>query len=429
MHYDVAVIGAGWAGFTAACTGRDLGLKVVLIEKERIGGTCLNRGCIPTKTLIQSAKIYSLIKKSKSFGIAASPALVFAEVMARKEKIVRELLQGMEGALSGVDVLRGEATVVSATELSAGATRINAGNIIIATGSRPIELAGLAFDGKKIISSDQLLETAAVPGTLLIIGGGVIGCEFASLFSALGAQVTVVEKMPQLLSGMDRDPAKKLENIYKKKGIRVHTNTDALAFDRSDFDLVLLCVGRAPEVRLAGLEKIGLNVEKNRINVDEYLKTNIPNIFACGDCTGQVQLAHFAAYQGGIAAWNIARPGAAKKAGVAVIPSCIFTDPQIAAIGMTEEQARQSGMEIKVHRFDLLGSGMARILDETEGFIKIISEAKTGMLSGCSIVGPQATELIGIVGVAVSNGLTVDQLKATVFAHPTLSESIHQAIT
>jgi dihydrolipoamide dehydrogenase len=234
--------------------------------------------------------------------------------------------------------------------------------------------------------------------------------------------------MPQLLPGEDREVARKLETLFKKKGIQVSTNTDAKTVNLKDFELTLVCVGRIPCTGNLGLEKIGIHLEKNKILVDEYLKTNIPNIYAAGDCTGKIMLAHYAAYQGSIAAENIANPGRLKKADNKNIPNCIFTDPEIASVGLKEEEAQNKGIEIKINKFDFLGLGMARILEETEGFIKIISDKKSEEILGASMIGPKATELIAILAIAVSNRLKISQLKETIFAHPTISESIHEAL-
>jgi dihydrolipoamide dehydrogenase len=427
--YDLAVIGAGWAGFNAAIRAKALGLKVALIEKGQIGGTCLNRGCIPTKTLIQSAKIFSLTKKSTNFGIElANPKINFLKIQERKEKIIQQLRQGMQFMLKDVDYLNAPAQILSPQEIKIGDKVIQTKFILIATGSKPTELKNLKFDGKKIISSDDILNLKAIPLTLLIIGGGVIGCEFASLFNQLGTEVSVVELMPQILPGTDKEVARKLENTFKKKSIKVKTNTDATSVDLKNFELVLLCIGRIPNTSDLGLENLGINLEKGKIIVDENLKTNIPNIYAAGDCIGKFMLAHFAAYQGWIAAENIAYPDNPKKADNTNIPNCIFTDPEIASVGLNEEEAENKGIDIKINKFDFLGSGTARILDETEGFIKIISDKKTEQILGAAIIGPKATEIIGILTLAVSIPLKINQIKETIFAHPTLSESITDAV-
>ena len=429
MDYDVAIIGAGWAGFTAAQKARESGLRVALIEKGQTGGTCLNRGCIPTKALIQSAKVFLLSKKSQQFGIeATNPVIHFTRIQERKELIMAQLRQGMDFLLKGIEVVRGEARLVSSTILEIAGKKLTAKSILVACGSMPMVLPSLPFDGKKIISSDEILNLKEIPGSLLIVGGGVIGCEFAGLFSALGSRVSVIEKMPQLLPGEDREAARKLENIFKKKKITVHTNTDAAGVALDAYDLILVCIGRVPNTRGLGLEDIGVKLERGRIVIDEYLRTNIPGVYAAGDCTGKVCLAHYAAYQGELAAANILHPEAPCKADATAVPSCIFTDPEIAGVGIKEEDALHKGLEIEVKRFDFLGSGMARILDETDGFIKIIIEKKGSRTIGASIIGPKATELIGILALAVSNNLTVSQVKNTIFAHPTLSESIREAL-
>ena len=423
--YDLVIIGAGWAGFNAALRARELGLKVALIEKSKIGGTCLNLGCIPTKALVQSAKVYSLTKKSADFGIDISLAQInFSKIQERKAKIIQQLGQGIQFQLKGIDIINATAEIISPEQIKAGTQTIQTKNILIATGSKPLELKSLKFDHQKILSSDDILNLNNLPKSLIIIGGGVIGCEFASLVSIFGTEVTIVELMPQLLPGVDKEVAKKLETSFKKKGIKILTNTDAVTFDRAPYQLTLLAIGRAPVTDIPGLDKLNLQMRKTAISVDEYLKTNIPNIYSAGDCTGQTMLAHFAAYQGRIAAENLASPENPQKADNQTIPNCIFTDPEIAAVGLDEEKAGQKGIEPQVHRFDFLGSGMARILDETDGFIKIISDKKSGQIVGASIIGPKATELIGILTLAISSRLTISQIKETIFAHPTLSESI-----
>lgn len=426
--YDLSIIGSGWAGFNAALTARELGLKVCLIEKAQIGGTCLNLGCIPTKTLIQSAKVYALVKKSQKFGLETlEPKLNFMKAQERKESIIQQLRQGMQLMLKGIDFLNAEAQILSNTEIKAGNQIIKTKFILIATGSRPVELNQFKFDSKTIISSDDILNLKEFPDSLLIIGGGVIGCEFASLFSCLGTRVTIVEKMPQLLPGEDQGVAKKIEAIFKKKGIKVNTNTDATTLNLKDYDLILVCVGRTPKTEGLELEKIGVKLDKGRVAVNEYLQTDVSNIYAAGDCTGKLCLAHFAAYQGRIAAENIAGPNNPKKADNRNIPNCIFCDPEIASVGLREEEAKNKGIDINVNKFDFLGSGMARILDETDGFIKIISDTKTEEVLGASIIGPRATELIAILTLAVSSRLKISQIRNTIFAHPTLSESIYEA--
>jgi len=424
-YYDLAIIGAGWAGFNAAIKAEQLGLKVALIEKDKLGGTCLNRGCIPTKALIQSAKIYSLTKKFAKFGIQVdNPQINFPEIQKRKKELVSQLYNGMQFILRNkkINFINCQAKIISPEELSLGREKIKAKNIIIATGSQPTELADFKFDGKKIISSDDILNLKSIPKSLLIIGGGVIGCEFAGLFSALGVAVTIVELMPQLLPIEDREVAKKIETIFKKRGIKVNTNTDAKTVNQADFDLILVAAGRKPCIDNA--EEAGIRIERSRIGVDDYLRTNISNIYAAGDATGSIMLAHYASYQGTLIVENITHPAQMKKVDNAAIPNCIFTDPEIASVGLSEEKAKQAGLDIQIHKLDFQANAMARILDESEGLIKIISDKKTEQIIGASIVGPKATELIGILTLAIKSRIRQTQIKETVFAHPTLSESI-----
>lgn len=426
--YDIAVIGAGWAGFNAALRARQLGLKVCLIDAGPIGGVCLNAGCIPTKALIQSAKVFSCAKKTRVFGVqTAEPVFDFAAIQSRKNAVVRQLQAGMKFLLKEIPFIATPASFVSAVELKAGDDTLQARHVVIATGSRPVELPGLPFDGARILSSDDILNLAAVPASLLIIGGGVIGCEFASLFAALGTRVAIVEKMPQILPGEDKDVARKIETIFKKKGIAVMTNADAAAVNRDEFEKTLVCAGRRAHTQGLNADAAGVKLEDGRVVVDAHLRSSAPGIFAAGDCAGKAMLAHYAAYQGGAAAENIAGRSPPANAEPACVPNCIFTDPEIAGVGMTEETARAAGYDPEVHKSDFQASGMARILDETEGFLKIVSERSTGAILGAAVIGPHAVELIGILTVAVSCSLTLAQLKNTVFAHPTLSESIGTA--
>jgi dihydrolipoamide dehydrogenase len=286
----------------------------------------------------------------------------------------------------------------------------------------------LKFDGSKIVSSEDILKLQSLPHSILIVGGGVIGCEFAGLFSSLGTQVTIVEKLPQILPGIDSEVARKISATFKKKGIKVITGADALSLDLSGFDKVLVCVGRSSHVQGLGLVNIGVALERGNITVDKYLRTTVGNIYAAGDCTGGLMLAHYAAYQGILAAENIAAGDSRRECSPLAVPSCIFTDPEISSVGINEDEAKERSLDVGVSKFDFLGSGMARILDETEGFIKVIWDKKTQRILGGSIIGPRATELIAVIGLAVSSELTTDHIMKTVFAHPTLSESIHDAL-
>jgi len=429
MDYDICIIGAGWAGFNAALTAKKAGLKTALIEKSSLGGTCLNKGCIPTKALIQSAKLYNLIRKAGDFGIQAEPPrIILSKAQERKNRIVEDLRRGMSLILKGVDLFLAEArfTAPDSLALSTGVT-LKSKYVIIATGSVPIELPGLAFDAKKIISSEELLDFNQLPQSLLVIGGGVIGCEFACLFSALGSKVTLVEKTGQLLPGEDTDISRRLESTLKKKGIEVRLDTDALAIDRANFELVLVCVGRKPFIGTLEPEKAGIVIEKNRLLVGEDLKTSSGKVFAAGDCAGGIMLAHYAAYQGRLAVENIIAGKNTAKERISV-PNCIFTEPEIASAGCSEEELKNKNIAFDVFKSDFMASGMARILAQENGFLKILADKKDGLILGSSIIGPHATELIAGLNIAIQSGLTVRQLKNVMMAHPSLSETIAEAL-
>ena len=426
--YDLAVIGAGWAGFNAALKAKDSGLKVCLIESGQVGGTCLNRGCIPTKALIACAKTYSLVKKSSAFGVESdNPRFNFSKIQERKNKLIWDLAQGMQTRLSGIDFIKSSAGIISNHEIKVDGRIVSAEFILIATGSRPVELAQLKFDIVKVISSDEILSLAAVPQSLLIIGGGVIGCEFASLFSILGAQISIVEKLPQLLPGEDKEVSRKIEVIFKKKGIKVYTNTDISSIDLNIYEKVLVCVGRQPNIDGLGLEGLGVKLENRAIAVDDYLRTSVANIYAAGDCTAKLMLAHYAAYQGVAAVTNMISDNK-YKADNSTVPACVFCDPEIASVGLNEEAARAVGLSVEVHKFDFRASAMARIIDEFEGFIKIICNQETQEIIGGCIIGPKACELIAILTMAISAHLKISQVRAIIFAHPTLSESLRESV-
>ncbi|MDD5108939.1 MAG: dihydrolipoyl dehydrogenase [Candidatus Omnitrophica bacterium] len=426
--YDLAVIGAGWAGFNAALRAKDFKLKVCLIESDNIGGTCLNKGCIPTKTLIACAKVFSLTKKSSTFGIELdNPRFNFTKIQERKNKIIYQLAQGMRANLSGIDFIQSTAQILSPHEIKVDGRLISAKFLLISTGSHPLELAQLKFDKEKIISSDEALSLSEIPPSLLIAGGGVIGCEFASLFSILGSKVAIAEKIPNILAGQDNDVVRKIEVIFRKKSIEVITGVDIATLALQNYSRVLVCVGRAPNTSGLGLEGLGIKLENGRIIVDDYLKTNVDNIYAAGDCTSRIMLAHYASYQGRAAVENMVLNNK-HKADNSVVPSCVFTDPQIASVGLNEDRAVATGISVKAYKFDFRACGMAWIIDEVEGFIKVISNRDTQEVIGASIIGPFASELIAIFSVAISAHLTVSQIRAIIFAHPTLSESIHEVV-
>lgn len=428
MKYDIIIIGSGWAGFNAAMEAVSHNLTVALIEKDALGGTCLNYGCIPTKAFVASASHFYDALHSSEFGINTAPVeLNFLGILQRKDKIVARLRQGLDGLIRAkkVNLIVGQAKIIDPYHVQVNKDIIEANNIIIATGSRPRELPNLKFDATHIISSTDILKLEKRPESLLVIGGGVIGCEFAGIYSQLGTKVTIVELLERILIGADKEVSKKMEITFKKKGVNVLVGTNFSTLNLAEFDKVLLCIGRSANIEGIGLEEIGLKIEKGFICTDEHLRTNIPNIYAIGDCIGGYQLAHVAAYEGRIAVENIL--GKDKSADYTAVPSCIFTNPEIGIVGLSEDEAKTKGFNVKVAKFSFLGLGMAHIKGETDGFIKIVVDADSEKVLGSVIFGLGATELISVLAMAMRNNLSIKDIYETIFPHPALSESIAEA--
>lgn len=426
MH-DLAVIGAGWAGFSAASYAAKIGFKTALIEKDSLGGTCLNYGCIPTKAILNTTKLFSQFKKSAKFGITAgAPSLDLARLNQRKDEVVSQLRGGLEFLIksSKIDFFKGEAEIISPNQVKVGGQVLEAKYILIAAGSRPMELPKIKFDGHSIISSTEALSLSEMPKKALIIGGGVIGCEFAEVFISCGAQVEIVELTGNLLPGVDKEIAKRLEVILKKRGARISLNTDAATLYFKDYDKVLLCVGRTAYSDC--FKDLSIQRERGKIKVNEYLQTSIPNVYAAGDCIGGYLLAHVASYEGRLAVKNMAG-GNKQKTDYRAVPSGIFTNPEIACVGLSEEEARKNSSDIIVNKFDFRSLGMSYVIDEPEGFVKIIADKNDNLL-GASIIGPKATELIHVLALALHNRLTISQIRDTIFAHPTISEAIAETL-
>lgn len=440
--YDVVVIGAGPGGYVAAIRAAQLGGKVCVIEKGHLGGTCLNRGCIPSKAIITSMKLLSLIKSSSSFGIDVQGYQVnFPKVISRKDEVVLKLRQGIGGLFKAkkIDLKNGEGKVVQPNRVMAGSEEIEAKNVIIATGSEPLELPQFKFDGEKILSSTDILGLKEIPKSLLIIGGGVIGCEFACIYAELGTKVSIVEMMPNILPTEDKELGKRMALIIKKKGVEILTDTKIEKIEKNAEGILaslsngstmqkeraLVSVGRSLNSSRLGLEELGVKIERGRLQVDECLRTSIPNVYAVGDVIGGLLLAHVASHEGLVAAENAL--GANKKIDYTVVPNCIFTDPEIGSVGYTEDAARQKGYEVKIGRFPFMALGKAHALGETEGFVKLVGDAKTQQILGGQILGPHATDLIAEVAVAMKLESTMAELEETIHAHPTLSEGIMEA--
>jgi dihydrolipoamide dehydrogenase len=451
IQTDIAILGAGPGGYVAALRAAQLGAQVTIIEEQDIGGVCLNVGCIPTKTLLRSAEVYRACQHAEDFGLRldgnVSPD--WPAIRARKARIVRQLVGGVGVLLrkAGVQVLRGRGKFVSskALEVATGdeAQRVEAQNIIIATGSRPVQLPLPGMDLPGVIDSTGALALEELPRRLLIIGGGVIGVEFADIFGTFGVQVTVVEMLERLLPLMDADLGQSLARTMDQRGVQLHLSSRVTRLDPVDgglkvtvatlngeleleTDQVLVAVGRRPNVEDLGLEVAGVRVEKTGIPVDAQMRTSVPGIYAIGDVTGGMQLAHVASQGGEVAVENAL--GHTSALNLKTVPGCVYTDPEIASVGLTEEQARQAGYDIRVGRFPLSASGKALTYGEPGGFVKVVSESRFGEVLGLHIVAPHASDLIHEGGLALALEATLDELAETVHGHPTLGEAIREAV-
>ena len=445
---DLAILGGGPGGYVAAIRASKLGVKTLVVEKENLGGTCLNWGCIPTKALFHVAEIIEEIKNAGIFGINVSGySLDFKKAMERKDKVILVQRQGLffHFKKNNIELVSGNGKLVSNNKIlvdDAGGNKIEvlAKSIIIATGSYAASVPPFILDGKGIIDNIGVLSLQEVPGSLLIIGGGVVGSEFANIFATFGRKVTIIELLPRILSTEDVEVSKVIEKIFKKKGIRVLTDTVAEEVkkvngklvcrikggEEIEADKILVSVGRRPNSSDIGLEKAGVEEdERGFIKVDSYLKTNVPNIYAVGDIIGGLQLAHVAAEEGKIAAENIA--GKSKKMDYRVIPWAVYTSPEIGTVGLNEEQAKSKGYNVCTGLFPFSNSGKAHITGETEGFIKIVNDRETGEILGAQAVGPRCSDLVHEVAVAMKGEMIIDNLAETVHSHPTLSEAVMEA--
>lgn len=441
-QYNVAIIGGGPGGYVAAIRSAQLSLKTVVIEEVKLGGTCLNIGCIPTKTLVKNAEMLYELKHASGRGIkVGKPEIDMPEMMAMKNKVVAQLTGGIQFLLNrnGVTVVKGKAAVVSEHMLAVNGEEITFDNLIIATGSSNFipPVPGLEEGG--ILTSTELLDIDHVPERLAIIGGGVIGCEFASIFNELGSKVTIIEMMPNIVPAMDADISAALRTSMTAKGIDVKAgykvtevrnsgngyevaaqgNTE----DTIHADKVLVSVGR--KSNLDGVDALGLELERNYIKVNERMETSIKNIYAAGDVTGKIQLAHVASAQGVAAAENIAGGNSAMS--YEVIPNCIFTLPEIGSAGMTELKAKETYGEIIVGKFPFSACGKALASGAPEGFVKVIADKRTNKLVGCHIIGQTAAELISEASVVMQSGGKITDIADTIHAHPTISEAVCEA--
>jgi dihydrolipoamide dehydrogenase len=444
-EFDIAVIGAGPGGYVAAIRAAQQGASVCLVERDKLGGACLNRGCIPTKALSSTARLLCRIKNAAAHGIQINDLRFdYGKAVSRKDDVVQKLVGGVEQLLksNGVEIFRAHGSLEGSGRICIRqeevVKHIRSKNIILATGSVPARPKSLPTDGRNVLTSDEILVIKELPESLLVIGGGYIGCEFASIFSSLGTKVTIIEQLPNLLVGMDRQAVREVEKVFIKQGVAIYTDTTLEDLEVSDGSVIarlsggkavraekaLVAVGRIPSCEGLELEKAGVRVEKGAIAVDDCLRTSAKGVFAIGDVIGGIQLAHIASYQAGIAVTNAL--GGKARVNYRVVPSVIYTFPEIAQVGLTEEECKEQRLEIKIGRFSYLASGKALCDGENQGMVKIIADRNEAIL-GASIVGEEASCLVAEVAAAMYKEYTVGELGQIIHSHPTLPEMIKEA--
>ncbi len=446
MDYDLIVIGGGPAGYVGAIRAAKLGAKVALVERAELGGTCLNWGCIPTKALLKSAQVYHYCKNAKSFGVAiegdVKPDL--KAMVARSRQVAQTTGRGVEMLLkrSGVEVVNGSAELLSANEVKVGEATYEAKNILLATGASPREVPSIPIDHQFVLSSRDALVLEELPETMVVVGSGAIGSEFAFLYASLGVKVTVVEYMPQFMPLLDAEVSAAAERAFRRqritvmcdtavKGVSVVDNKCVIEIEQKGeakqivADKVLSAVGIKSNIDGLGLDKVGVQIERDKIVVDSNFRTSASNIFAVGDIIASPALAHIASAEAVNCVEQIF--GKAPKAiDYTLTPACIFTTPEIASVGLTEEQAQKQGIEYKVARYNFASSGKAAAAGDRDGFIKLLFDASNKLI-GAHIIGANVVEMLGEPSVAMTLGATAEDLASTIHAHPSLYEGIMEA--
>lgn len=459
-EYDLVVLGGGPGGYVAAIRASQLGLKTAIVEKQKLGGTCLHKGCIPSKALLRSAEVYQQTKKSLEFGVISSGvSLDFMKVQERKNNIIDTLHKGIQHLMKKgkIDVYHGTGRILGpsifspmpgtiSVEMDDGSENemLIPNYIIIATGSRPRSLPGLAIDGTHVITSDEALSMESLPDSIIIVGGGVIGIEWASMLSDFGVEVTVIEHAPVILPTEDEEVSREMQRLLKKKKVTVVTGAkvDPDSIDISGgvslkaevkgtektftAEKVLVSVGRSANIEGIGLENTDIQVENGYIATNDYYQTKEQHMYAIGDCIGGLQLAHVASHEGIAAVEHIAGLTPHRLDPLS-ISKCVYGSPEIASIGLTEKQAKEKGYEVKAGKFSFKGSGKALVLGESDGFVKIIADGKTNDILGIHMIGPHATDMISEAGIAKVLDATPWEIAHTIHPHPSLSEAIGEA--
>jgi dihydrolipoamide dehydrogenase len=437
----VVVLGGGPAGDVAALRASQLGAEVVLIERAELGGTCLNWGCIPTKSLLATADLLRRIRKAGDLGIEVGQVNVdFTRMMERKEEVVLAMRRGVESACKRrkVEVVREQGRLEDGV-VAVDGRRIEYDHLVVCVGTEPSGLPGLDMDHPAVVTSNGILRLDRIPERMLIVGGGVIGCEFASVFAPLGTSIDVVEVLPQILAGVDPRIVTQFRRLMEQQGIRFHTGRrlEEIAEYRADdltarlddgtlidADVLLVSVGRRPETRGIGLEEAGVEVtDRGHVVVDDWLRTANPRIWAAGDCIGGLQLAHLASKEAERAVEN-ALDHHPRPIDRTVVPSCIYTHPEIAMVGLNSQTAKEAGFTVKTGQARFLGNGKALGEAEPDGIAQLYADAQTDLLLGATIMGVHAVEIVHEVGVAISDGLTMSELGDIIHAHPTVSEVV-----
>jgi dihydrolipoyl dehydrogenase len=445
----IAILGAGPGGYVAAIKAAQLGAQVTVIEDTEVGGTCLNKGCIPTKTLLATTELLHKMKNSTEFGIEISGQMTpnLSRIMERKNKVVSTQVKGIRSLFKswGISLIEGRGMILSPEKIEVQkrdgtADIVGSDRIIIATGSRPAQLPLFPFDGDHILSSDDALTIKSVPKTLIIIGAGVVGCEFAFIFSELGVDITMLEIMPRALSTEDPEISETLERELKKKKIKLMTGVKVTGVQGKHDGIhvyleegkelvaekLLVSVGRTLNSDGIGLEAVGIEKgPRGQIVVNEKMETNIGGMYAIGDVTGGLLYAHVASREGIVAAKNII--GVDQKIDYSVVPATIFTSPEIATVGLKEHQAVEKGIKIKTGHFQFRAIGKAHVMGEIAGFIKVVADEKSDRILGVHIIGPHASDLIHEAALAMKAGLKTNDIAETIHSHPTLSEGMMEA--
>jgi dihydrolipoamide dehydrogenase len=449
QQYDVVIIGSGPGGYVAGIRAGQLGLKVAVVEKDPfLGGTCLHRGCIPTKSLLENADVWTKIQKSKDFGITVGDVTInWSDVQKRKQGVVDANAKGIEFLFkkNKVERITGFGKVIDRNTIDVDGKQIKTKNIILAMGSVPKDLPHIKADGKRIINSDHILVLDRIPKSMLVIGAGAVGSEFASIFSRFGTETTIVEVMPQLLPIEDEEIAKEFTRIFKKKGINVFTDAKVLSCEVGEngvksvvetkgkqqtieTELVLSATGRGPVTANCGLENLkGVKLDqRGYIQVDGLMRTGEPNVFAIGDIVPTPALAHCASAEGILTVEHIAGKEV-RPINYDHVPNATYTEPEVASVGLTEKKAKERGYDVKVGKFPFTANAKGKIIGDAQGMVKLVTDAKYDELLGVHIVGPKATELIAEACAALELEATSESIAKTIHAHPTLSEAMMEA--